>query len=106
VIIYIQSLNKEYVVTKKKIFNKWLPANELGIKEGYLEGARFTGAGGYLDAVIYANGQAAIVGYMSCGSKESAEKCAKEAVSYNGNSAYSVRLDCDRTIKFHELFGE
>jgi len=93
-------------MNKKKIFNKWLPANELGIKEGYKEGARFTGAGGYLDAVIYANGQAGIIGYMSCGSKESAEKYAKEGVSYNGNPAYSVRRDCDRTIKFHNLFGE
>ncbi len=91
-------------MAKKKIFNKWLPANELGIKEGYIEGARFTGEGGYLDAVIYANGQASIVGYISCDSKESAEKCAKEAVFYYG--AYSVRLDCDRTIKFHDLFGE
>jgi hypothetical protein len=43
---------------------------------------------------------------MSCGSKESAEKYAKEGVSYNGNPAYSVRRDCDRTIKFHNLFGE
>jgi len=25
-------------MTKKKIFNEWLPANELGIAEGYIEG--------------------------------------------------------------------
>jgi hypothetical protein len=92
-------------MTKKKIFNKWLPANELGVKAGYKEGARFTGVGGYLDAVIYANGQAGIIGYCSCGSKEDAEQVAKKAVSYNGNLAYSVRHDCDRTIKFHDLFG-
>jgi hypothetical protein len=91
-------------MTKKKIFNKWLPANELGIKEGYVEGARFTGWSGYLDAVVYSDGRASLVGYMSCASKEDAEKYAKEAVSYN-SSGCSVRQDCDRTIKFHDLFG-
>ena len=81
---------------------EWFPATKEGVKEGYSEACRVSGAAGCHTCVVCEDGEILIVGYLTCDLKEEAVRFASEDVDDELNGT-PIMYDCEWRITEEEF---